>query len=249
MKGLLRRLLRAAGVDLIRYPPKPTLPPDLSELERRIVAQVQPFTLTGVDRIVSLIRAVDHVQRAGIPGCIVECGVWKGGSMMTVAETLVAARDTSRHLYLFDTFDGMSEPTGEDQTPDGISAAAHLSHTENTSGYWCRSGLEEVRSNMLSTRYPESLLHFVPGKVEETIPAQAPPAPIALLRLDTDWYESTRHELEHLFARMHQGGVLIIDDYGHWEGARKATDEFLAAQPRPYFLHRIDYTGRLVVKG
>jgi len=88
----------------------------------------------------------------------------------------------------------------------------------------------------------------VKGAVEDTIPGESPPLPLALLRLDTDWYESTKHELVHLFPLLHQGGILIVDDYGHWQGARRAVDEFLAAQPRKYYLHRIDYTGRLLVK-
>jgi hypothetical protein len=83
--------------------------------------------------------------------------------------------------------------------------------------------------------------------VERTVPAAAPPA-LALLRLDTDWYESTRHELEHLYPRLSAGGVLIIDDYGHWKGSRRATDEFIAATPDFGLLSRIDGTGRLAIK-
>jgi len=83
---------------------------------------------------------------------------------------------------------------------------------------------------------------------EQTIPAHSPPAPIALLRLDTDWYESTKHEMVHLFPLLREGGVLIVDDYGHWQGARKAIDEYLAEHARREYLRRIDYTGRLLVK-
>ena len=90
-------------------------------------------------------------------------------------------------------------------------------------------------------------IHFVQGKVEDTIPRQVP-ARIAVLRLDTDWYESTRHEFVHLYPRLSQWGVAIIDDYGHWQGARRATDEFIATLPHPLYLQRIDYTGRLAIK-
>ena len=89
---------------------------------------------------------------------------------------------------------------------------------------------EGVRELLIGTGYPEEQLHFVRGPVEQTIPDEAPEH-LALLRLDTDWYESTRHELEHLFPRLVPGGVLILDDYGHWDGARKAVDEFFAANP------------------
>jgi len=100
---------------------------------------------------------------------------------------------------------------------------------------------------MRSIAYPQSLVHFVKGRVEDTLPAQAPQR-IALLRLDTDWYESTIHELRSLWDRLSIGGILIVDDYGHWAGARRAVDEFIAGLPGPPLLSRIDYSGRLAVK-
>jgi O-methyltransferase len=107
--------------------------------------------------------------------------------------------------------------------------------------------VEDVRRNMRSTGYDDSLVSYVVGPVETTIPAHAPDA-IALLRLDTDWYESTRHELMHLYPRLSPGGILIVDDYGHWQGARRAVDEFLDATNARLLLCRIDYTGRIGVK-
>jgi len=104
-----------------------------------------------------------------------------------------------------------------------------------------------VQANLGRTGYPAERIHYVKGKVEETIPATLP-SRIALLRLDTDWYESTRHELQHLYPLLSTHGVLIIDDYGHWQGARQAVDEYFAASAEPVFLHRVDYTARLVVK-
>jgi hypothetical protein len=111
----------------------------------------------------------------------------------------------------------------------------------------CYASLNEVKSAMARTKYNPDRVHFIQGKVEDTIPGQAPES-IALLRLDTDWYESTRHELEHLFPRLSPGGILIIDDYGDWQGARKAVDEFIASHAPTLFLSRIDDTGRLAVK-
>jgi O-methyltransferase len=111
---------------------------------------------------------------------------------------------------------------------------------------WCIASLDDVRANLLSTGYPANQIHFVPGKVEQTIPKTLPER-LALLRLDTDWYESTKHELEHLYPRLSNDGVLIIDDYGHWRGAREAVDEFFLRSRHP-LLHRLDYTGRLMLK-
>ena len=109
------------------------------------------------------------------------------------------------------------------------------------------AGVEEVRRNVLETGYPSDAVHFIEGKVEDTLPVHAPQQ-IALLRLDTGWYESTYHELIHLYPLLSPGGILIIDDYGHWQGCRQAVDQFLAEQDPGLFLHRIDHTGRLVVK-
>ena len=107
--------------------------------------------------------------------------------------------------------------------------------------------MEEVRERLVGTGYPPERLHLVPGMVEQTLPGEAPEK-IALLRLDTDWYASTRHELEQLYPRLESGGVLIIDDYGHYEGARRAVDEYFERSGEPVLLSRIDFSGRLVVK-
>lgn len=204
--------------------------------------------MTSDERMAALIDAVTYVAVNHVPGDIVECGVWRGGSMMIVALTLLAHGDTGRSLYLYDTYEGMSEPTGDDRSFDGVSARAQLDRDPRGTGIWCHATLEDVRANLLSTGYPPEKLHFIKGKIEETIPATLPPAPLALLRLDTDWYESTKHELTHLYPLLTRKGVLLIDDYGHWQGARKAVDEYFAAQPERPYLHRIDYTGRLLIK-
>jgi len=247
----LRRLVRTLGVDVVRFPPPalpPALPSDLTAAERAIVARVAPCTMTSVERQVALIRAVEHVVQAGIPGSIVECGVWRGGSSMAAALALMDAGDTMRDLWLYDTFEGMTAPTAADRTFDGARASDLMARDAGASGVRAVAGLADVRANMASTGYAADRVHFVAGPVEQTIPMQAPEGPIALLRLDTDWHASTAHELAHLFPRLARGGVLIIDDYGHWEGARRAVDEYFATLPTRYLLQRIDYTGRLVIK-
>jgi hypothetical protein len=249
--ALLRRIVRALGFDIRRYPPRPlppALPPDLSAQEREVVSRVAPYTMTSVERQVALVQAVRHIVRAGVPGCLVECGVWRGGSSMAAALTLLQEGRGDRHLYLYDTFEGMTPPTDADRNADGALARDLLASDASPAGVRAIANLDDVRRNMASTGYPADHVHFVAGPVERTLPAEAPGEPIALLRLDTDWYESTKHELMHLFPRLVEGGILIIDDYGHWEGARRAVDEYLAALPRRYLLHRIDYTGRLGVK-
>jgi len=208
---------------------------------------VAPYTMTSRERVYALRAAARYVAKNQIPGDIVECGVWKGGSMMVVARTLLELRDTSRTLHLFDTFEGMPPPTETDVDFAGLSAQLRLSRSAKDDNVWAVAPLEGVKSAVLGVGYDASKIRFVKGPVEETIPREAPER-IALLRLDTDWYESTRHELVHLFPRLSPGGVIIIDDYGHWKGARKATDEYLGEHGIPLLLNRIDYTGRIGVK-
>jgi hypothetical protein len=221
--------------------------PDIAPETRAIVERVRPFTLTSVDRIAALCDAVRYLGEARIAGDIVECGVWKGGSSMAIALSLLAAGDSARTLYLYDTFEGMPPPTDADRSLDGRTASEQLATSDRDAPVWAVAGSAEVARNMAATGYPAERLRFVEGKVEETIPGVVPER-IALLRLDTDWYESTRHEFRHLYPRLSIGGILVIDDYGHWQGARQATDEYFAEHGIRMLLHRIDYTGRIGVK-
>lgn len=248
MKRIVRSALRRSGWELGRTADREARAlADLAPADRALIARVGPFTMTSAERKASLLGAIDHVVHHEIPGDIVECGVWRGGSMMLAALALMARGDTSRDLYLFDTFEGMSAPTDEDRSVSGESAQAQLDRTTKGEGVWCEAGLADVQANLWATGYPRDRIHFVQGKVEDTVPATLP-ARIALLRLDTDWYESTRHELVHLYPKLSRHGVLIVDDYGHWQGARQAVDEYFAARAEPVFLHRVDYTARLLIK-
>lgn len=238
------RLLRRRGS---RSDPDLRRCPDLAD-EREFLSawkRCRPYTMTSLERMYSLWQAARHVAAAPVEGDLVECGVWKGGSAMLAALALLSAGESRRVLWLYDTFTGMSAPTERDVDLAGRDAGAQWRTAANRGG-WCSASLEEVRAAMLSTGYPVDRLRLVAGNVEQTLPAQAPER-IALLRLDTDWYESTRHELVHLWPRLAPGGVLIVDDYGHWRGARRAVDEYFARQP--VLLNRVDYTARLAVKG
>lgn len=251
LRGLAKLPFRAAGLEVSRrgreldgwrYA-------DLSDEDKSLVRAVKPYTMTSAEAVVALADAVRHVVGSDIEGDIVECGVWRGGSMAAVARTLVALRSFERRLYLFDTFEGMPRPGAHDVNFEG-EAAEDLYRNRNGRGGgsdWCRAPEEEVARVMSGCGYDASKIHLVKGRVEETIPSQAPER-IAILRLDTDWYESTLHELEHLFPRLSRGGVVIIDDYGHWRGARQAADEFFARQGAGVYLHRVDYTVRCGVK-
>lgn len=249
VKRFVRRAFRSMGYEVRRVADiEPEVPPDMDEGTRELFNLVRPFTMTSSARVFALRQSIQYLLQHGIQGDFVECGVWRGGSMMAVARTLVDSGVTDRNLHLFDTFDGMSPPTTDDFNVYGESAEELLAKSEKkTRSVWAYCALDEVVNNVKSTGYPLERISFIKGKVEDTIPGQAP-AQIALLRLDTDWYESTYHELLHLYPRLSPGGILIIDDYGHWAGARKAADTYFAEHDLKPLLHRIDGTGRICVK-
>lgn len=228
----------------------PVYPPDFDSFHIDIIEQVRPFTMTSPERLYGLIEAVRYLESNEVAGNFVECGVWKGGSMMAVALTLKKLGSTNRQLYLYDTYEGMTAPTAADLSYQGEGAAELLqkeSGQKEDSVIWAYSSLEQVRENVLSTGYPESHIHFIQGDVLQTIPDKVPDS-IALLRLDTDWYESTRHEMIHLYPLLVSRGVLIIDDYGFWRGSRQAVDEYIAEHRPGLLLNRMDDTGRVAIK-
>jgi O-methyltransferase len=252
IRKTVRGLAKKFGYDIVKPDERLVvdgLPVDFDKETVDTYKRVKPFTMTTPERIASLVNAVNYLVKNDIQGDFVECGVWRGGSTMAAIDTLLKNGDKSREIYLFDTYEGMSEPTDVDKIVTGT-GADHLMETTDRgdpTSVWCYSAIEEVQRNVGTLKYPSEKIHFVKGKVEDTIP-QTLPGKIALLRLDTDFYESTAHELKHLYPLLVPGGVIIIDDYGHWEGARKAVDEYIEAQKLPLLLNRIDYTGRIGIK-
>jgi O-methyltransferase len=210
----------------------------------------EPFTMTSPDRLYALWQAARYVVRNRIPGDFVECGVWRGGSSMMAALTFLSEGDLFRSLWLFDTYEGMSEPTNKDvELASGRSAVSLLAEQERVPArnVWCIAQFEDVRSNMESTGYPTERIIYRKGRVEQALLGPKPRM-ISILRLDTDWYESTLVELQQLWPLLVHQGILIIDDYGWWRGAREAVDEFFATLARPPFMSRIDNCGVVAVK-
>lgn len=213
-----------------------------------IYKSCSPFTMTSLERMYALYKATEYVAKAGIAGDIVECGVWKGGSAMLMAMTLLKFGCTSKKIYLYDTFEGMSEPSTLDVDSDGKNAEIIFNKTKRDNGSnWCYSPLDEVKTNLLGIGYPENNIIFIKGKVEDTIPGILPDN-ICLLRLDTDWYDSTYHEMSHLYPILVKNGVLVLDDYGFWQGARTAVDKYLYENKINILLNKIDFSGRVGIK-
>jgi O-methyltransferase len=223
----------------------PPIPIDCDEDTAEVIRRVQPYTLTPPKRVMALREAIRYVVGAGIEGAVVECGVWRGGSMMAAAMTLLELEASDRELHMFDTFTEMPAP---DERDVGVSGVRWSEIAEETLAdpVFELLPLQEVRRLIEGTGYQSERLHFHQGLVEETIPDQAPET-IALCRLDTDWYRSTAHEMRHLYPRIAPGGVLIVDDYGEFLGAREAVDEFLEADGRSVMLNRVDSSCRVIV--
>ena len=222
--------------------------PDMEEEFKEIHKKCKKYTITSVQKMYALYRATKYVVENKIPGDLVECGVYKGGSSMIMALTLNKMNDTKRTLYLYDTYAGMTKPGEEDTNyrKENVEGIWRRRQKQNHN-QWAYAPLEEVKNNLCSTGYPKENIKFIKGRVEETIPA-AIPDKISILRLDTDWYESTYHELLHLFPKISVRGVLVLDDYGCLKGAKKATDNYFDENKIKIFLHRIDYSGRMGIK-
>jgi len=236
-KKLVRSTLQSIGLDIVLCR-RGGFPFDFDDDHIDIIKRVKSYTMTSNERLFGLIEAVRYIVRNRVEGDFIECGVYKGGSMMTVALVLLEENCSDRDLYLYDTFTGMTDPSDVD-----VDFRGNVMHHTR----WPVVPEEAVRAALYSTEYPRNKIHFVRGRVEDTLPDQAPEK-IALLRLDTDWYESTKHELVHLYPRLVQGGVLIIDDYGQYLGSKRAVNEYLSEQNIPTLLHRMDITGRMCIK-
>jgi len=155
-----------------------------------------------------------------------------------------------REMHLFDSFEGLPEPRSEKDGVEAVEYSGQRAGGALTSIQQCVGTLQENRDLLENrVRYPSALLYYHVGWFENTLPKVAPAiSKIALLRLDGDWYESTRVCLQYLYSKVVHGGVVVVDDYGHWEGCRKAVDEFLQSLPEPVLLNHIDYTGRSWVR-
>jgi hypothetical protein len=226
------------------------LPVEASSDDAAQIAALRPFTMTSATRLWSLVRAVRYLESEGIGGDFVECGVWRGGSVMAMAGELARLGASERKIWLYDTFSGMTDPSSRDIEAVSGTPAQQLMETTpvgDGNNVWCVAGLDDVRANVATTGYPMDQFVFVEGDVAVTLQTHAPER-VALLRLDTDWYESTKVSLTQLFPKLAVGGVCIFDDYGHWQGARDAVDEYFTERNYQPLLLPIDFSGRILIK-
>lgn len=242
IKWKIQKILGLFGYKVTKdFVPDPVIDTEKEFID--IYEKCKDYTMTSKEKMYSLYKVTKYIIKANILGDFVECGVWRGGSAMLIAHTLLRSNVTDRKIYLYDTFEGMTEPAEIDNY---IFADKWKEDQEDGHSTWCYASLDEVKNNMSKTKYPENKMIYVKGKVEDTIP-RIIPEKIALLRLDTDWYDSSKHELIHLFPILTKNGALIIDDYGlSVAGQRKAVDEYFS--DKNIMLNRIDQFGVIGIK-
>jgi hypothetical protein len=248
LKLPIKKYLGSKGLQIRSIVPQyPEFPVESNLFHREVISNAKQYSMTPTSRMWALIQSVEYTNQNSIQGDFVECGVWKGGNLILLS-AIQEQSGTSRTIYGFDTFTGTVEPRDLDVDFLGKSAAEELSNSEKIDGKFSIHAFASLGlvNHILSENNSKNV-RLVQGDVAETLlNIENLPKKIAILRLDTDWYESTKVELEVLYPLLEPGGVLIIDDYGHYEGARKAVDEYFKDE-KPW-MHYIDYSCRLIIK-
>lgn len=180
--------------------------------------RIEPYTMVGHSRLYDLIDLLTLMEKNNLAGAVVECGVWKGGAAAIMARA-IKRFGGRRQLWLFDSFVGLPAPS----EADGPAATKQYEADRG------ESAVADVEEAMRKLKIDLKFVHIVPGWFDQTLPREKTNiGPIALLRLDSDWYESTQICLETLYDQVVPGGYVVVDDYGSWPGAKQAVDEFLA---------------------
>jgi hypothetical protein len=260
MKKIIRKVANSFGYEIKKaekkYDPNGVvfskMIPEINDFEKETIRTCLKYSMTGAERMWAIVQAMKRIADKKIPGDLVEAGVYRGGNIL-LFKILSDKYDLKKEIWAYDTYKGMTEPTKNDISFRGTDAKKLMDDApiKEVSGekhnIWCYSTMEEVQSNILAHAKNIENINFIKGGVEQTLKIEKNlPKQISLLRLDTDWYESTKIEMECLYPRLVPGGILIVDDYGHWKGSRKAIDEYFSG--KNIFFHRVDYTCRLLVK-
>lgn len=256
MKDLAKRLLRSIGLEvhLTKAPSDFVMPVEFSKRDVEIFEYIwsNGLIMGTPQGLAAAISACKHVAKAGVTGDFVECGVWRGGISLA-AKLIFEEYRCDKRVWLFDTFAGMPEPTEFDRPRFEKFDTRQVFDEAQREGFneWCYASIEDVRRNFERAGANFEQTRFIKGDVRQTLHDEANlPAGISVLRLDTDWYESTKVQLEVLYPRLSRGGGLLIDDFGYWEGVRKAVEEYFGSRPASEMplLYYTDLSGRMGVK-
>lgn len=218
---------------------------EVNKYEKKLINKCLQYSMTNFERMWSLIQSFHHVRQESLVGDFVECGVWKGGNIILLKK-LIEKFNLKKNIYGFDTFEGMVEPTFYDVNYNNKSAKKMFDEHKKKDIGFAMCSLDDVKRNIKKNTKTDNIF-LIKGKVENTLKNKKKlPKNISILRLDTDFYQSTKIELEILFPRLVKGGVLIVDDYGFWKGAKKAVDEYFCDYRQ--FMHYVDHSCRLLIK-
>ena len=218
---------------------------EVNNYEKKLINKCLQYSMTNFERMWSLIQSFHHVRQESLVGDFVECGVWKGGNIILLKK-LIEKFNFKKNIYGFDTFEGMVEPSFYDVNYNNKSAKKMFDEHKKKDIGFAMCSLDDVKRNIKKNTKTNNIF-LIKGKVENTLKNKKKlPKKISILRLDTDFYESTKIELEILFPRLVKGGVLIVDDYGFWKGAKKAVDEYFCDYRQ--FMHYVDHSCRLLIK-
>ena len=247
IKSIINKLIISTGYSLINNNQKIV---ELNNNDKKLINLAQKYSMTPQIRIFNLLQSLRYLKNKKIDGDYVECGVWKGGNIILFKKFIEDEDENSkRKIFAFDTYGGMTEPDKNDyDISNNIPANILLKDDKNKqTNLWGICNLENVKKNIQSCVNNIENIKFIEGPVETTLnTASNLPDKISLLRLDTDWYSSTKKELDVLYDRVTSGGIIIIDDYGHWGGSKKAVDDFFLN--KYVWMHYVDYACRLIIK-
>ena len=223
---------------------------DKFELENIEISKL--YSMTGEKRMSYLTKSIKYIFENKIDGDFVECGVWQGGNLILM-QRLIDHYGEKKSIYGYDTFDGMTLPSEFDLDINNNKASNLLSNEKKVENLenenvWCYSGVKTVKQNF-TKHTKNNYLKLIKGDVTNTLKNNENlPKNISLLRLDTDFYESTKIEMEILFPLVVKNGLIIVDDYGHWKGQKKAVDEYLNKINFKPFMFEVDYSCRIFIK-
>lgn len=194
----------------------------------------------------SIIQSIKYIKNNKIEGDFVESGIFEGNSVILFG-LLLEKYNLKKKIYAYDTFDGMVKPSEFDQYLNKNIKYTPLDRYKKDGNKWMNASLEIVKTNILKYLNEIDHIKFIKGDVRETLTIEKNlPEKISLLRLDTDFYESTKKELEVLYPKLVKGGILIVDDYGFFSGSKKAVDEFL--ENKNIFFFPVDDYIRICLK-
>ena len=226
--------------------------PEYTKEELKIIETAKLFTMTSYQKLNCLLRSIQHVNNKNLEGDFVECGVWKGGNLILFKNMMTKLNITNKSIYAFDTFEGMSKPTDIDvdirfnkqKAYDVMKNSVKDYNIHNIHSYY---PIEKVRENLINNCNEIENIKLIKGDVLKTLLiSENIPDKISILRLDTDWYESTKIELEILFPKLVKDGILIIDDYGDYLGCKKAVDDYF--KDKKFNIFKVDSGARMLIK-